>query len=236
MKTLTIKQPWASLIVEGYKNYEFRSWKTHYRGKILIHAGLSLEKDMERRFSEYNLKYICGAIIGEAEITDCILVDEEFNKELRDVNSLVYARSNHAQTYAWKLENIKKYDNPIYVKGKLGLWNYQTIHELRLNDEPFELIKSGSKTIEMRLYDEKRKLINENDIIEFTNRVTGEKIKTKVIKLHLYNSFNELYDNFDNISLGYKKEEIKDSKDMEKYYSKEEQCKYGVVGIEIKLI
>lgn len=110
------------------------------------------------------------------------------------------------------------------------------IHELRLHDGPFELIKSGTKTIEMRLYDEKRRLIKEDDIIEFTNRVTGEKIKTKVIKLHLYNSFNELYNNFDNISLGYEIDETKDPKDMEKYYSKEEQCKYGVIGIEIKLI
>ena len=110
------------------------------------------------------------------------------------------------------------------------------IHELRLHNEPFELIKSGTKTIEMRLYDEKRKLIKENDIIEFTNRLTGEKIKTKVLKLHIFTSFKELYNNFDNENLGYKVNEKKDSKDMEKYYSKEEECKYGVVGIEIKLI
>ena len=55
MKVLTIKQPWASLIVNGHKKYEFRSWKTKYRGKILIHAGKSLEKDMLKRFDKYNL-------------------------------------------------------------------------------------------------------------------------------------------------------------------------------------
>ena len=43
MKVLTIREPWASLIINGYKEYEFRSWKTNYRGKILIHAGLKLE-------------------------------------------------------------------------------------------------------------------------------------------------------------------------------------------------
>ena len=110
------------------------------------------------------------------------------------------------------------------------------MHELRLNNGPFEKIKDGTKIIEMRLYDEKRKLINKGDIIEFTNRTTGEKLKVEVVKLHLYNNFKELYENFDNISLGYKASEIKDYKDMEEYYSKEEQCKYGVVGIEIKLI
>ena len=125
MKVLTIKEPWASLIINGYKKYEFRSWKTNYRGKILIHAGMTLEKENAKRFQEYNLEYYKGAIIGEAIITDCILVDVKFNEKLRKINPLVYAKSNHVETYAWKLENIKKYDKPIYIKGKLGLWNYE---------------------------------------------------------------------------------------------------------------
>lgn len=110
------------------------------------------------------------------------------------------------------------------------------IHEMRLNKEPFKKIEKGTKTIELRLYDEKRSLIKENDIIEFTNREDNKKLKTKVIKLHKYNSFEELYDNFDKIALGYEENEIANPSDMEKYYSKEEQEKYGVVGIEIKLI
>ena len=125
MKVLTIKQPWAELIVSGYKKYEFRSWKTNYRGKILIHAGMSLEKDMVNRFKDYNLEYKLGAIIGEATLEDCILVDKEFNEKLRKENPIVYGRSNHVETYAWKLSNIKKYDKPIEIKGKLGLWNYE---------------------------------------------------------------------------------------------------------------
>lgn len=124
MKVLTIKQPWASLIVNGYKKYEFRSWKTNYRGKILIHAGMSIENDMVLKLKNYNLEYIKGAIIGEAEIVDCILVDEQFNNQLIQIDKVVYSKNSHQATYAWKLENIKKYDNPIYIKGKLGLWNY----------------------------------------------------------------------------------------------------------------
>lgn len=125
MKTLTIKEPWASLIIEEYKKYEFRSWKTKYRGKILIHAGCSVEKDMMERFKDYDINIKPGYIIGEATLTDCILVDEGFNKELRKIDPVVYGRSNHAQTYAWKLENIIKYEEPIPCKGKLGLWNYE---------------------------------------------------------------------------------------------------------------
>ena len=125
MKALTIKEPWASLIIEGYKKYEFRSWKTKYRGKILVHAGLSIEKDMLKRFNDYKIDVKPGYIIGEVTITDCILVDEKFNKELRDIDPVVYGRSNHVENYAWKIENVIKYDNPIPCKGKLGLWNYE---------------------------------------------------------------------------------------------------------------
>ena len=124
MKVLTIKQPWASLIVNNHKKYEFRSWKTNYRGKILIHAGLSIETKQLNKIKDYNLEYIKGAIIGEAQIVDCILVDDQFDKELRKINPIVYG-NDHIGNYAWKLENIKKYDEPIYVKGKLGLWNYE---------------------------------------------------------------------------------------------------------------
>ena len=125
MKVLTIREPWASLIINGYKKYEFRSWKTNYRGKILIHTSQKIEKERLSRFKDYNLNCVSGSIIGEAELTDCILVDEEFNQNLRKIDNVVYGKSNHVEKYAWKLENIKKYDKPIPMKGKLGLWNIE---------------------------------------------------------------------------------------------------------------
>lgn len=110
------------------------------------------------------------------------------------------------------------------------------MHEMRLNNVPFSLIKEGIKTVEMRLYDEKRKSIKVGDTITFINRLTNEKVKTKVIYLHIYDSFETLYRDFDKISLGYKKDEECSYKDMEKYYSIEKQKEYGVLGIEIELI
>ena len=124
MKVLTIRQPWASLIINGYKKYEFRSWKTNYSGKLLIHAALGTDKKLISRFDGYNLDYTNGAIIGECDLVDCIFVDKEFSDELRMIDSNVYANSNYTEKYAWKLENIIKYDEPIYCKGQLGLWNY----------------------------------------------------------------------------------------------------------------
>ena len=128
MKVLTIKEPWASLIIEGYKVYEFRSWKTNYRGKVLIHAGMTLEKDNALKFKDYNLNYGIGEIIGEAVITDCIPVTEEFENILNKINPTVYGKSEHIRNYAWKLENVIKYDERIPCKGKLGLWNYDMNH------------------------------------------------------------------------------------------------------------
>lgn len=109
-------------------------------------------------------------------------------------------------------------------------------HYMKLWEEPFKAIKSGSKTIEMRLNDEKRSLIKIDDIIVFTNISTGEIIKTKVKNLYKYQTFKELYNNHDKISIGYKENEIANFEDMYNYYSKEEIDKFGVIGIEIKMI
>lgn len=110
------------------------------------------------------------------------------------------------------------------------------IHRMRLHNKPFELIKNKSKTIEMRLFDEKRRLIKKGDIIEFENRTTLEIIKTKVIKLYKYKTFDELYKHFNKKELGYLRNETINVKDIEKYYSKEEQNKYGALAIRVELI
>ncbi len=110
------------------------------------------------------------------------------------------------------------------------------IHELHLNNGPFLAIKSGNKTIEMRLFDEKRSTYKVNDILIFENRSTSEILKTKIINLHRFDSFEELYSKFDKTALGYLPSEIADPKDMEAYYPIEEQSKHGVIGIEIEVI
>lgn len=110
------------------------------------------------------------------------------------------------------------------------------IHKMKLKDKPFKSIKAGTKTIELRLYDEKRKLLNVGDVIEFTNIDTKEVIKVEILQLHRFNNFDDLYKHFNKISMGYEENEVAKPSDMEEYYSKEEQQEYGVVGIEIKLL
>lgn len=109
-------------------------------------------------------------------------------------------------------------------------------HFMKLKNEPFMSIKNGLKTIEMRLFDEKRKQIKVGDTIEFTNIVSLEKLKVKVIALHKFKNFEELYSHFNKTQLGYKQTEIASPNDMNQYYTNDDIHKYGVLGIEIKTI
>lgn len=108
-------------------------------------------------------------------------------------------------------------------------------HEMKLRERPFENIKNGSKTIEMRLLDEKRSKIKEGDEIIFTNVKTNETLCALVVALHKEKSFKQLYEKFNKSALGYAENETADWKDMQQYYSAEEQKSFGVVGIEIKV-
>ena len=107
---------------------------------------------------------------------------------------------------------------------------------MKLNDGPFKSKKNETKKIEPRLNDEKRQLLEVDDFIEFTNRLTNETITAKIVALYRDTSFEQLYKKFDKISLGYKENEEANPEDMLQYYKKEEQEKYGVIGIEIKLL
>ena len=107
------------------------------------------------------------------------------------------------------------------------------IHKMRLVDFAFKKIKNKEKDIEIRLNDEKRQLIKEGDIIEFHHIDTDEVIKVEVVKLHKFKTFKELFDKFDNKRLG-----LKDTDDytiMDTFYTKEEQDKYGALGIQMKI-
>ena len=105
------------------------------------------------------------------------------------------------------------------------------IYRMKLQNEPFKQIKKGIKKIEIRLNDEKRKIFEINDYIEFTNITTLEIMFVKITNLYHFESFEKLFNNFDNSILGCGSYE-----EMYKYYSREEENKYGVLGIEIKVL
>ena len=117
----------------------------------------------------------------------------------------------------------------------VGLSRRINVHHMKLQPSPFEMIKSGQKTIELRLFDEKRQAIKEGDVIVFTNLITGEQLNKTVLKLHRFDSFVSLYQSLPLLQCGYTVEDVDRAhpSDMEQYYSAEEQKKYGVVGIEL---
>lgn len=114
-------------------------------------------------------------------------------------------------------------------------------YHMKLKSVPFYSIRARKKTIELRLYDEKRKKLRIGDLIEFTCLDQQEfPLYTRVIALHPFDSFAELYSNLPLERCGYTLEDITAGRalpsDMERYYPLEEQQKYGVVGIEIELL
>jgi len=125
MKVLTIKQPWATLIMQGDKRFEFRSWKTKYRGELLIHAGKGIDKKTALILRKYLPDELpSGKIIGKVTLVDCIKCDEEFKNMCLKENKDVYAKSPFDETYAWQLDNVEVFKEPIEAKGKLSFWKY----------------------------------------------------------------------------------------------------------------
>ena len=106
------------------------------------------------------------------------------------------------------------------------------LHKMKLNESPFERIKNGTKTIEFRLFDEKRQQIKVGDQIEFSKLPDlQEKLLVDVSQIYRANSFEELFK-----KLYDDEKEIKIKvESMYQYYSKEKEKEYGVIGIKIKL-
>ena len=130
MKALSIKQPWAELIVSGIKDIENRTWRTNFRGRVYVHASQKYDqrhRDMSSLFTypqwdslatekQYDFcqpTWQISAIIGEVDIVDCV--------------------QNHPSVWAekgvwnWVLANPVMYKEPILnVKGGLSFWKYET--------------------------------------------------------------------------------------------------------------
>ena len=130
MKVLSLTEPYATLIKNGCKNIETRSWKTNYRGKLYIHASqtrITKEcKNNKQLMSLVNLDELnYGNIICSCELVDCIEMTEEFIENVKK-NTNEYITGIYAiGRYAWILKNIKILDKPIKAKGHLGIWNFE---------------------------------------------------------------------------------------------------------------
>lgn len=109
IKALTIRQPFASLVMAGVKTTENRTWRTNYRGRLLIHAGARDDRDAMREHGHLLDDYPRGAILGSVELVDIV----------RDSSS-PWAMPD---SFHWILSDARHYDVPIPCKGRLGLWH-----------------------------------------------------------------------------------------------------------------
>lgn len=113
------------------------------------------------------------------------------------------------------------------------------IHYMKLHAQPYEMIASGEKTIELRLNDEKRQKLQVGNVIEFSkSKAPDETMQAQVIALHHFPDFAALYTVLPLDKCGYTPEELPTASpaDMDAYYSPEEQKKFGVLGIELRLL
>ncbi len=128
MKVISIKEPFATLIMNKMKLIETRSWKTNYRGELYIHAsGKSLAKEFLNNqyvfelIKDLDMNY--GNIICKVNLVDCIYMDEKFLKKIKKNKQEYNLGKYEFGRYAWVFEVIVPI-TPIETKGKLNIWNY----------------------------------------------------------------------------------------------------------------
>ena len=129
MKALTLKQPWADLVIFGDKRVENRSWPTQFRGEVLIHAGFGVDAsgaiyaDRLPMPIEDNRIGMAGHIIGVATITDCLKREQALAAGLSYVGH---------EKYCWIIGDSRPV-SPIPCRGFLGLWDVDFSDMLEYN-------------------------------------------------------------------------------------------------------
>jgi DNA (cytosine-5)-methyltransferase 1 len=140
MKAISLHQPYCSLIAQGLKKFETRSWATNYRGLLLICSAKLKELDQKSRHmwlkDQHNLNIESfewlrfGCAIALTELTDCLLMDETLIQSQPQLE--IDCGGWTVGRYAWKLENIRVVVPIVEIKGKQGLFNFEV--ELSEND------------------------------------------------------------------------------------------------------
>lgn len=106
-------------------------------------------------------------------------------------------------------------------------------HQMTLCDGPFRMVEAGTKTVELRLYDEKRRLVRVGDEILFRHAQTDETCRCFVREVRVFPDFAELYRHYTKTEMGYTENETADPDDMLLYYQKDDIARLGVVAIRI---
>ncbi len=181
----------------------------------------------------------------------CDAIENRFTKIAEDAKKLSDDYKNTIKSIPWdgiySIRNRVCHDYDVvdyailyktikvnFPQFKRALLESIEVYRMNLYPEPFNLIKAGSKKVEMRLFDEKRRKLSVGGLIVFANTKTKEELIAEIVELKQFDSFGSLYMNYKKTDIGYKDDEVANPDDMLSYYSIEDIRKYGVVAIEIK--
>lgn len=125
MKVLSLKQPFAELILQGKKKIELRNWNTKFRGEFLIHASKMPDESAMQKFGFSKLPL--GCIIGKATLVGV----KHYNNEAEHAkDNCLHLASSAWGNYGFVLENPQRL-NEIPINGKLGFWDYEFSSEYK---------------------------------------------------------------------------------------------------------
>lgn len=154
MKTITLFQPWASLVANGSKKYETRSWSASWRGPILIHAAKKMpgniifQEPFYSALKEQHCSDEIGAgiefpgpcILAICNLVNCLKIVSRNsecafleNDQCIEGNEFYFGDYTPGR-YAWQLENVHQLAKPISAKGMQRIWNWdETPHLATVN-------------------------------------------------------------------------------------------------------
>ena len=184
-------------------------------------------RDLRKLDGQYVRLTHCDGLVfeGRCELDDAEYCLHEYGREEDALNI------DNWLFYAGDIQSAEAVE-----PGLVGLWMSRPLHRMRLDPGPFAAVEAGEKTVELRLWDEKRRRIRAGDVIRFESTADEtDVLYAKVEGLRFFASFDELYAALPLTACGYTPAEAAAAspRDMDRYYPPEAQRQWGVVGIEL---
>ena len=136
MKAISIRQPWAELILQGRKTIELRTWSTNFRGALALHAAQRMKVENCEAYDLDPETLTRGALVGMVELIDVVELDEAWYETLRDQH--LSLRDWPGGLYGWQFARPTRLEEPIAMSGKQGLFTIED--DLITADAPGESI------------------------------------------------------------------------------------------------
>ena len=130
VKCISLYEPWATLLLvngELGKRYETRSWRTHYRGRLYIHASARWSREQSERWHEFreslqNLSPGSGHVLGHVDLMECITTEDALQRGLSE-REIAFGDYGPGR-YAFRLTNPVRLKKPVPARGKLNIWTW----------------------------------------------------------------------------------------------------------------